>query len=127
MRKYPIHKERMKQRMDRITEMRHFKIPAIFALECKLALIAYYGSGLRAAFSMIWDWVYLQTHDRYWRIVLWFTDKVGWTKLRPIPGTLYVERHGGKCEYHNCQDMDCIEKSLPPWFRKISGWDWENK
>jgi hypothetical protein len=99
------------------------RIPWILVLECKCTLQAYYGSGFKVAMVMLWEWIYLGAHSKYWGLVLWISDHVGWTQLRPIPGTPYFHRHGGRCQYLNCNDDDCINKSLPVWYRKITRWD----
>ena len=95
------------------------RIPALLALESKLNLQAYYGSLWRAGWVMIRE--HFRTLDRYWGAVYWFCDFVGWTKLREFePGSPHAVRHGGKCDYLNCADMECIPKSIPKWFQKLT-------
>lgn len=114
----------MKRRMERMQALGMIaKVPAMLVFECKVVLKAYYGSYCRAALVMLWEWFYLSALEWYWRFVYWLCDKIGWTKLRPIPGTRHFERHGGKCQYLNCGDMDCIQKSVPQWFQKLTRMD----
>lgn len=97
-------------------------IPQILTSECSLVLEAYYGGPIRAGWHMIkWGIIHSITRG-YWNLLLAMCDKIGWTRLQQIPGTEHFERHGGKCKYHNCQDMECITNSLPRWFKFVTRW-----
>lgn len=125
--KFPADPVRMKRQAGRFSKMHPLMagVPGILVFECKVTLKAYYGSYLRAGLVLILDWAWMKLHGMYWGAVFRFCDWVGWTKLVPVsPDNPNVKwRHGGQCQYLNCSDMNCLERSVPRWFRKITGWD----
>lgn len=86
------------------------RIPALLVLECSCLLNAYYGNWFRAALAIFGRGLSASIQHIYWGLVYRFCDKVGWTRLQAIPGTLegFAERHGAQCDKHNCQDIDCV-------------------
>lgn len=121
--KYPRHPEMMKRRMERMKPFLGImaRVPAILVLESKMTLKAYYGSYFRAGLILIWESIYLGSKGLYWGWVYEFCDFVGWTQLRKChPDSKHLIRHGGNCTYYNCSDPDCVDKSIPVWFRKLT-------
>src|SRR6266404_2356191 len=129
---HPARPEQFKSRLIRISE--HAKsnspmlhIPAIAAFECKMVLNAYYGGQLRTSLALFREWFYLWRHDIFNSAVIWICDRVGWTRLYDVPETEtmkpYRMRHGRNCSGSpNCQNMNCIDDSIPKWFRWLTGW-----
>lgn len=115
----------MARRMERMKPLGiMFQIPAILVLESKCTLKAYYGGDIRAGMVLIREGIYLGSVGLYWHIVYSICDWAGWTKLREfMPGSPHKIRHGGKCNYLNCDDSHCIDKSIPRWYRKFTGMD----
>lgn len=55
-------------------------------------------------------------------LVFRLCDKVGWTKLRPIPDLPGMfRRHGGHCDKMNCSDTDCLHRCVPNWYMRLTG------
>lgn len=130
---YPVKKKLFDERIARIKKYAKenspmLRIAPIAKMECQLVVEAYYGGRFRAVWAMFKEAVYLWRHEKHHMLLIWISDKVGWTKLYHMPETLthheYWHRHGYKCSGSpNCSDMKCIDKSVPKWFRVLSGWD----
>lgn len=119
-RRRPVRAEAFKIRMERFKTKSVFIIPAIFASECSMVLEAYFGGPIRAGLHLIY-WGVRSSIARQRARFLWaISDRVGWTRLQQIPDTPCFERHGGQCKYHNCMDSNCIDKSVPKWFRWLT-------
>ncbi len=120
--KRPVHPKKFKMRADRFKDRKgDFFIAPILASECSMVLEAYYGGPIRAGLHTIrWGIVY-GVGRRWTHLLLAFCDRIGWTRLQRIPGTAHFERHGAHCP-HNCQDFNCIGKSIPKWFRVLARW-----
>lgn len=102
-------------------------IPPIIASEFELALHAYYGSRWQMVRALARKALVLWWDGKVGGCLMWISDTVGWTKVYHVPETKdYVDhyrRHGRKCSGSpNCQNMDCINDSLPKWFRRILEW-----
>ncbi|MDE2096149.1 MAG: hypothetical protein KGL39_02815 [Patescibacteria group bacterium] len=135
MSKYPKQPERFKRRSEELIERVSspstrimFKIPPIAVLQYEMLLEAYHGGPVRAGLAFIRKGVAEAVRDARWSILLKITDSVGWTKLHHMPETEthheYWHRHGRKCHGSpNCNDFNCIEKSLPRWFKWLTRWD----
>lgn len=89
---------------------------------------AYYGGSIRALWKLgaedLKSWWRMRVVISTW---IWISDLVGWTKVYHYHETeemlAHQERHGYKCSGSpNCNDPDCISRSLPPWFKKLTGW-----
>lgn len=89
---------------------------------------AYYGGAIRALWKLgteeLGSWWRLQVVITIW---IWISDTAGWTKVYHYQATdemiAHSERHGRKCSGSpNCDDPDCISRSLPGWFKKLTGW-----
>jgi hypothetical protein len=96
------------------------KIDFLFAMNLEIALAYYHGGRIRAGWEMLREGLHLGIVGTYWSGVYRFCDKVGWTRLREIPGTPYFERHSGKCDKMNCSDMECVQRGIPKWFKKLT-------
>ena len=122
-RKYPRNPELMRTRAKRFQTMPQFmfRIDEILVLECKTVLKAYYGGYIRAGITLVKEGVYFGLHGLYWSCVYQICDLVGWTKLVPWePGSDVKIRHNRDCS-PNCQNIDCIHKYIPRWYRKLTG------
>ena len=89
------------------------------------ALKAYYGSAPRALWALFRQEIYLWRHSVNGRFCIWFSDRMGWTKLYHFPESPgwreHWRRHGKKCSGSpNCQNDNCIEDSQPRWFRWLA-------
>lgn len=105
-----------------------YSIPAIVNSECRMVTHAYYGGRWWALWYMFKEACYLGTHGAYHSFLLWICDTAGWSKVYDIPQTkdfiAHQQRHGKKCSGSpNCNNMNCIDESIPRWFRTITGWD----
>ena len=125
--KYPRHPERFAKQCNDIRNLGPAgRLDFVVLLKCRLVLSAYYGGEFRVAIRLLRDWAWLGSHSVYWSVLIWISDRVGWTVLRHIPDNPVTrehwERHGGKCDHLNCQDDQCIKKSLPKWFKWITRW-----
>lgn len=96
------------------------RIDFLFAMELEIALVYYHGGRIRFVWEMIRKGIYLGTRGFYWTCIYRLCDKVGWTRLQPIPGTPYFERHSSKCDKMNCADCECVENGIPKWFQKLA-------
>ena len=129
--KYPRQPERFAKRSEKMQHLgTQAKIPILLVINCRLVLKDYYGSDFKVAMRILWEWFYLGSHSLYWSVLIWISDRVGWTKLRHIPDNPVTvehwERHGYKCDHLNCQDDQCIDKSLPRWFKWVTRWHSNN-
>lgn len=119
---YPRRPEAWRRRLERMKPLGYMgSIPVILVSESKLNLTAWYGGYWRAAVALIVEGTYYFWIGFYWGLVFRISDWVGWTKLRPIPGTPHKERHSGKCEYLNCNDSFCHSKDIPRWYKRLTG------
>ena len=127
--KKPVHRELFEYRAERMRKQHPmmFKIAPIFNSECEMVVIAYHGSRLRAGLSLIKEYFRLGFSQRYFHLVFWFCDFIGWTKLVDIPETqthhAYKMRHAKKCHGSPNCSQDCINSAVPKWFRKITRTD----
>lgn len=119
--------ERVQQNLKRYQRV-HANVPFLLVLEYWSGVRAYYGSSRRALSALaryeFWKW----WHHVIGRIHLIITDGVGWTKVYFYPETdtmpAYHLRHGWKCSGSpNCDDLDCISRSIPRWFKRLTRWE----
>lgn len=133
-RKFPIHPERFSKHADRIIERCRekgsimFRIPPMAALECEILLHYYYGSKWRMVWHLFRAALHQSIHSGYNRCLIKICDWMGWTKVYHIPETpefrAHYQRHGRKCSGSpNCNNMRCIDESIPKWFRWLTRWD----
>jgi hypothetical protein len=127
--KRPIHKERFNRWRDRIRDPESgiSNIPALFAHECWWCIRSYYGSSPRALWFLLREDFWIWSRSIWHRFLIVITDRVGWTKIYHYPQTdtmvEHWQRHGYKCHGSpNCENMDCIEDSIPRWFKIIFRW-----
>lgn len=132
--KRPIEASKYNLRMKRIEA--HFKsnspmmkIPPIAVSEMKMAISAFYGGRWRALYWWTREELFLLRCDITARIIIGFCDLMGWTKLYDLPGSTkempVKMRHGRKCfGSPNCENMNCIEDSLPRWFKQLTKSFW---
>lgn len=104
------------------------KIPAILVHNCWHAIELYYGGPLRAIWAMAANEFHLWAWGKFHSFTLWICDSVGWTKIYHYPETdgmwSHDERHGWKCSGSpNCGDTDCISRSIPAWFKRLTRWE----
>lgn len=119
---HPRNKEAFDRRRERLLEPSVIhQIDTLFEMECEMVVSAYYGGRVRAGLRMMWKGVGETLRSRWWAVVYRFGDRVGWTQLRPVPGTPFFERHGGSCDKLNCNDANCIRRDLPRWWRRLTG------
>lgn len=119
-RSYPAYPERMKENTVKFREATTPNIPILTVLHCKILLHNYYGSDLRAALHMLWYALLYIKSRAYWSVVFWICDRL-WTEIRPLsPGGPYGMRHGRKCQYANCSNINCCEDSIPDWFQNLT-------
>lgn len=127
--KAAMYRARMaKLRQEFITDSVVVKIPAMASFQLRYTLEAYYGGRWRMIRALIWEGIYLGWHSFNTTWKLWITDRMGWTKLYDLPGSTKKMpmrmRHGRKCSGSpNCNNMNCIEDSLPRWFKWLTRWD----
>jgi hypothetical protein len=117
----PIQKDgfdRNRERLLRPSPMH--SIDALFKLECEVILAYYYGGYVRAGWHLFWHGAASALRGCYWNAVFRFCDLIGWTRLQQIPGTPYFERHSGKCDKLNCQDIECVDRGIPNWYKKLT-------
>lgn len=119
---YPIKRERFEGQMDRLRFSPASRVPVVGAMTCWMALKAYYGGSCRALWELAkWDWMMYRGY--IWSIItMWCSDKLGYTKVYTYPATSEMRemrvRHGIKCHASpNCEDIECINNSLPRWFK----------
>lgn len=140
MTKRPVHAEKFNNRIERIVkeckeDSMLMKIPPMAVMEMKMAISSYYGGDRRAIFAWAREAFYLWRLSTYHCLLLKITDGIGWTKLWHIqPTNQWIEhwrRHGCKCACvnkdfpeptENCEG-DCIDESIPRWFKFITRWD----
>lgn len=132
-RNLPRNPEQMAIRLERIKEHARadspmLKIPPIAASECLLVVHAYYGGPWHAIWNLIRMQLFLGYHGVRGSLIWRFCDLVGWTKVVHHPGNAnaleHWRRHGKQCSGSpNCHDMDCSDRSIPRWFKKLVGWD----
>lgn len=117
----PVYRERFenyRERLSRSSPIR--RIDFIFVTECEMALSAYFGGDIRAGVSLLVRGIGAASRGVYWNCVYRVCDRIGWTQLRPIPGTDAFERHGRGCDKMNCQDMDCVQRGIPGWYKTLT-------
>lgn len=120
--KKPIYKEQWDKRRSKMRDDSPIhSIDAMFEMECRIALASYHGSIVRAGWHLIVFGIRANLRSVYWHVVYRVFDKIGWTRLQPIPGTPYYERHSGKCDRMNCMDMNCVDGGIPKWFQRATG------
>jgi hypothetical protein len=127
--KTAIHKDRFDRARNSLRDHSIMNnIDAIFAMQCEHALGAYHGGPVRAGVKLALKGIRHIVWSTYWDAVYRFSDKVGWTHIRQHPDMLpeykargFGERHGHHCDKLNCEDIDCISKGIPRWYRIITG------
>jgi hypothetical protein len=127
----PVRPEMYEHWVKRITDpkahtLRELKF--LFVMEMWCCLKAYYGNAPRALWAVARHDFYLWRHGIWNSCLIWLTDWMGWTKLYHFPACPgwkeHWMRHGRKCSGSpNCQNMHCIEDSLPRWFKWITRWE----
>lgn len=117
----PKQPERFKRRQERMRNLGVLaSIPAGLILECTCTLSAYYGGDIRAGIKLIQGGIQCRVQMAYWELLMWFSDRMGWTKLvRLAPDVKFSIRHAGSCDKLNCQDVNCCERDMPQWFRRM--------
>jgi hypothetical protein len=96
-------------------------IDAMFAMQCGQVLAAYHGGYLRMGWHYFLHGITMAVHGAYWSGVYRLCDKIGWTRLQPIPWAPgCFERHSAKCDKMNCGDIECVHSGIPKWFRLIT-------
>ena len=130
---HPVLKKQYEMRLARISDHIRsnspmMRIPPIAASECQMLLEAYHGGRWKTIFALTGMAIFLLRHDLNARFVIWLCDLAGWTKVYDIPETekmrAHKQRHGRKCSGSpNCQNVNCIDDSIPAWFKFISRWD----
>jgi hypothetical protein len=102
------------------------RIPPIIALKCETILSAYHGSTMKAAIAMLLKELRHKKESALARARMWVAEKMGWVICRHHPETSesyeHYAYHGKHCSYLNCDDMDCVDRSIPKWFKVLSGW-----
>lgn len=101
------------------------QIPPIANMQCQLVVESYYGGKWGAARELFKQALHQSISERWLGFLIWFSDRMGWTKLYDMPETTthhgYQMRHGRKCHGSpNCAH-DCISESQPKWFRRLCG------
>lgn len=104
------------------------RIPGIVMFQVETLQTHYYGSYAKAGLALLRKAFYLWWNDKLTHCFLWISDSMGWTKVYDIPETpeyvAHQQRHGRKCSGSpNCQNDQCIDDSLPKWFR----WLWRKR
>jgi hypothetical protein len=121
----PVNKEAYERWAARISKPSFMhKIPAILAMECECLVTSYYGGPLKTALHLIKKAALHSYRCTKWRAVFWICDSAGWTQLRPIPGCdpkQVKARHSRTCDKLNCDDIDCATRTVPRWFKRLSG------
>ena len=117
----PINREGFDRYRDKLGKDNPVRdIDFLFAMELEIALCYYHGGKVCAGWKLMREGVKMGVMGFYWSLLYRFCDKVGWTRLQPIPGTTHFERHSGKCDKLNCDDMDCVSNGIPLWFQKLT-------
>ena len=106
-----------------------FEIPAlaridgIFIFHIRIIIKAYYGGYIRAGLALIRFGIRDLFFHYYWTWVYLASDTMGWTQLYKNDGWpgCFI-RHGRYCENHESCKHDCIEKSVPRWYQKLTFW-----
>lgn len=101
------------------------KIPGMMAFQMKVCLEKYYGGRWQLILALIKEGWYLTWRGWLSSFIWWFSDRMGWTKVYSYPQTermhAHQRRHGCKCSGSpNCKNDNCIDDSLPKWFRKLT-------
>lgn len=132
-RKHPVQREKFDRWRERLRchaaeNSVLFRIDPMLAFEVEALLHAYYGGEWRMIFALIRKHSVLSYHSLIGRVTFWFCDFIGWTKVYFYPETRLMrahhQRHGRKCSGSpNCSNMNCIDDSIPSWFKKICRWD----
>jgi hypothetical protein len=132
----PRQPERFAVRIARIVEHAKsdsamFRIPPIATLECRMVVEAYYGGRWRTVRALAREAAWFTWNDVVGATILWVCDTVGWTIIHHIPETAdyraHTERHGRRCSGSpNCNDVRCIKRSLPKWFRAATCFYWSD-
>ncbi len=130
--KYPVNAQAYERWRLRIidqseTAQSMHNIPALMAMECWCLVKAYYGSTSRALWTLGKNALHLWAWGWYGSILIKISDRAGWTKMYHYNETeemfAHDERHGRLCSGSpNCADMDCISRSIPKWFKRITRW-----
>ena len=119
----PVHKEKFDRWRKKITDQHPIHhIDPLFNMACEQAVVAYHGGKCRAGWSLFWNGAREMIRSFYWNAIYGLCDRVGWTKIVPLPGLPLPmgQRHGGKCDKLNCDDIHCVQNGIPLWFRKLT-------
>lgn len=130
-RRLPRNPEQMEIRLERIRDhckqdSPMMKIAPIAASECLLVVHAYYGGPWRTICHLIRMQAFLGYHGLRASLIWNFCDFVGWTKVVHNPENEFTiehwRRHGKQCSGSpNCQDHDCCTRSIPKWYKRLTG------
>lgn len=125
-RKYPVKPEGFKRWCDSIHKDHKLfaDIAPMKAFQFKAALDNYYGGRWATIVALIKEAWYLTWRGWVVSAMVWFSDRMGWTKLYFYHETekshAHHCRHGSKCSGSpNCANEHCIEDSWPKWFKKL--------
>ena len=105
-----------------------WKITPIIVSEFEQAVEAYYGGYWATARHALWKAVYMTWGDLSSTLRIRICDRMGWTKLYYYSETEKMighwQRHGRKCSGSpNCNNMSCIQDSVPRWFKWLTRWE----
>lgn len=106
----------------------HCVVPYMLMLEYWSGVRACYGTNRKALVSIARYSLRRSWNCALTRAVLIVTDGIGWTKVYFYPETdampAYHRRHGWRCSGSpNCDDEDCINRAIPPWFKRLTRWE----
>lgn len=131
--KKPVMKESFERQLGRIrshckSESPMMKIAPIARMEMIIALSYYHGGRGRLALALLREWFVLARSHYCCAITMFVCDRMGWTKVYHYPETdsmiAHSQRHGRKCSGSpNCSNANCIDDSVPRWFKILSRWD----
>lgn len=122
MKERPIDKPRFNDYRARLQRQSPIHgIDALFEMQCEMLVAAYHGGTIRAGAHLIAKGVAAICRRAYRNAVYGICDRVGWTQLREFPDAPgCFERHGGHCDKMNCQDIDCVQRGIPQWYKTIT-------
>lgn len=105
-----------------------FRIDGMLMFSLEWMQECYYGGRWATVWALFRKAIYYSWHERVGGLRIWICDRAGWTKIYEVPETAthygHRQRHGRKCSGSpNCNNMNCIEESVPRWFRWITRWE----
>lgn len=130
--KKPVHAGLFLRRLGRMREHAKsdsvmWRIPPVVMLEVRCLQNAYWGGPWRVVWALFKENLWLSAQSFRLGLGLTIADWLGWTKLYWNPETSEItghyRRHGRKCSGSpNCHNENCIDESVPRWFRRLFGW-----